>query len=239
MTIFSGLLPRKPIAALSELIGNAYDADAREVKIELEEGPLARLGVIRVIDNGTGIPADDVETFFQSLGGSWKRRARKTDTGRSINGEKGQGRFKAFALGDRVTWVSHLRRPISPLKAEVVLPRSRQPGSGLSSRDRLGSGYAGRGLDVDRQAVPVPLDLENPVIALRWPWLQQCKVWLDAVGHRIEGKLGLGGITPSPGPAAERCLDITSRGLGGLRGGFVTPTVQQQRLKKQLPKIDY
>lgn len=97
----------KPLAAISELIWNAYDADAREVRVELEEGQLAKLGVIRVVDDGNGIPADRVETFFQSLGGSWKKRAIKTEGGRSIHGEKGQGRFKAFALGDRVTWVSH------------------------------------------------------------------------------------------------------------------------------------
>ena len=98
----------KPLAAISELIWNAYDADAREVKVELEAGQLARrLAVIRVVDDGTGIPADEVATFFQSLGGSWKKRAIKTNGGRSIHGEKGQGRFKAFALGERVTWISH------------------------------------------------------------------------------------------------------------------------------------
>jgi hypothetical protein len=96
----------KPIVAISELIWNAYDADAREVRIELEEGQLTKLGVIRIVDDGTGISADEVETLFQSLGGSWKQRAGKTNGGRSIHGEKGQGRFKAFALGDRVTWVS-------------------------------------------------------------------------------------------------------------------------------------
>lgn len=97
----------KPLAAISELIWNAYDADAREVKVELEEGQLTKLGLIRIVDDGTGIPADEVETFFQSLGGSWKKRAIKTSGGRLIHGEKGQGRFKAFALGERVTWISH------------------------------------------------------------------------------------------------------------------------------------
>jgi len=97
----------KPLAAISELIWNAYDADAREVKVELEEGQLTKLGLIRIVDDGTGIPASEVETFFQSLGGSWKKRANKTSGGRSIHGEKGQGRFKAFALGERVTWISH------------------------------------------------------------------------------------------------------------------------------------
>ena len=96
----------KPIAAISELIWNAYDADAREVKVELEEGQLTKLGVIRIVDDGAGIPADQVSTYFQSLGGSWKKRSVKTEGGRAIHGEKGQGRFKAFALGNRVTWVS-------------------------------------------------------------------------------------------------------------------------------------
>ena len=95
-----------PIAAISELIWNSFDADAHEVKVELEQGQLTKLGVIRIIDDGTGFSAEKVETFFQSLGGSWKKHAIKTDSGRLIHGEKGQGRFKAFALGDHVTWVS-------------------------------------------------------------------------------------------------------------------------------------
>lgn len=96
-----------PLSAISELIWNAYDADARKVKVELEAGHLTKLGVIRVVDDGAGIPADEVTTVFQSLGGSWKKRAARTKGGRSIHGKKGQGRFKAFALGERVTWVSH------------------------------------------------------------------------------------------------------------------------------------
>lgn len=96
----------KPLAAISELIWNAYDADAKEVRIELEQGQLTNLGIIRVIDNGTGIPADNVEAFFESLGGSWKKLTTKTKSGRFLHGEKGQGRFKAFALGNQVTWVS-------------------------------------------------------------------------------------------------------------------------------------
>lgn len=96
----------KPIAAISELIWNAYDADARQVRVELEVGQLTKLGLIRVVDDGTGIPAEEVETFFQSLGGSWKQRAAKTPGGRAVHGEKGQGRFKAFSLGERVTWIS-------------------------------------------------------------------------------------------------------------------------------------
>jgi len=112
----------RPLAAISELIWNAYDADATEVRVQLEEGQLTRLGTIRVIDNGTGVPLDAVEESFQKLGGSWKKLATKTDGGRTIHGEKGQGRFKAFSLGETVAWTSNnggRRFTISGQKADL------------------------------------------------------------------------------------------------------------------------
>jgi hypothetical protein len=96
----------RPLAAVSELIWNAYDADAKHVKAELAPGTLTKLDSIRVIDDGLGIPFSEVDTLFQRLGGSWKKAKRRTADGRPIHGEKGQGRFKAFALGERVTWTS-------------------------------------------------------------------------------------------------------------------------------------
>ncbi|MCL4743787.1 MAG: ATP-binding protein [Burkholderiaceae bacterium] len=100
------LTSASPLIALSELIWNAYDVDASEVRVEFEAGPLTKLGQIRVIDNGSGIPFERATAFFQSIGGSWKKGSVKTAGGRAIHGEKGQGRFKAFALGESVTWIS-------------------------------------------------------------------------------------------------------------------------------------
>lgn len=97
----------RPLAAISELIWNAYDADATEVRVELEKGRLTELGSIVVVDNGTGIPLDTIEDSFQKLGGSWKRPGVKTVGGRTVHGEKGQGRFKAFSLGESVAWTSN------------------------------------------------------------------------------------------------------------------------------------
>lgn len=96
----------RPLAAISELIWNAYDADATEVRVQLEAGPLTKLGNILITDNGSGIPLDTVEESFRKLGGSWKRAGARTAGGRTVHGEKGQGRFKAFALGESVTWTS-------------------------------------------------------------------------------------------------------------------------------------
>ena len=100
------LTSAKPIIALSELIWNAYDADAAQVRVVLEQGGLTKLSVIRVEDNGGGIPFEEADGFFKSLGGSWKKKGAKTKGGRFIHGERGQGRFKAFALGETVTWIS-------------------------------------------------------------------------------------------------------------------------------------
>lgn len=97
----------RPLAAISELIWNAYDADATEVRIDLEKGQLTELGAIIVTDNGTGIPLDEIEGSFQKLGGSWKKPGLKTSLGRAVHGEKGQGRFKAFSLGESVAWTSN------------------------------------------------------------------------------------------------------------------------------------
>ena len=71
------LTTAKPILALSELIWNAYDADARTVRVEFEEGGLTKLSLIRVQDDGDGIPFEEAEGYFKSLGGSWKRKGAK------------------------------------------------------------------------------------------------------------------------------------------------------------------
>lgn len=100
------LTTAKPILALSELIWNAYDADARTVRVDFEAGDLTKLALIRVQDDGNGIPFEEAESLFTSLGGSWKRAGAKTEGGRYVHGENGQGRFKAFSLGDTVAWIS-------------------------------------------------------------------------------------------------------------------------------------
>lgn len=101
------LAKAKPLNAISELIWNAYDADASKVEVEFGEGNLVKLDLIRVKDNGRGIPFDQAQEFFSNLGGSWKQNQRRTETGRAIHGLKGQGRMKAFALGETVVWQSN------------------------------------------------------------------------------------------------------------------------------------
>jgi hypothetical protein len=99
------LCTASPIQALSELIWNALDADAFDVKIDIIQNALGGIDAIRISDDGTGINALEADTYFGNLGGSWKRDATKTQiSGRLLHGRKGRGRFKAFSLGNYVEW---------------------------------------------------------------------------------------------------------------------------------------
>ena len=106
----TSLCTASPIQALTELVWNALDADAFDVKIDVIQNPLGGIDAIRVSDDGAGVNALEAERHFGNLGGSWKRDASKTPlSGRVLHGSKGKGRFKAFALGDHVEWRSTLQ----------------------------------------------------------------------------------------------------------------------------------
>jgi hypothetical protein len=94
-----------PLAALEELVWNALDADAREVKIDLIQNALGAVEAIRISDDGAGVDIDRIDSTFGGLGGSWKKgRAMTVALKRRLHGRHGRGRFKAFALGGHVEW---------------------------------------------------------------------------------------------------------------------------------------
>ncbi len=96
---------RNPILALAELIWNAVDADATHIDVTLVEDGLYGLKIIRVADNGHGIPFAQAEELFSRLGGSWKQsRVHSNEQKRMLHGKAGKGRFRAFSLGRVVDW---------------------------------------------------------------------------------------------------------------------------------------
>lgn len=103
-----GILAKtKPMTALAELIWNALDAEASEVRIAFETNEMEGLESLRVVDNGRGLKYDDALIAFRNLGGSWKREAAKSEElNRALHGQYGKGRFRAFTLGDHVEWRS-------------------------------------------------------------------------------------------------------------------------------------
>lgn len=96
---------RNPVFGLAELIWNSVDADATSVDVRLGRNALGTIDNIRVTDNGLGITMADAQMGFGHLGGSWKQQEHHTRREKRIlHGKQGQGRFRAFALCERVEW---------------------------------------------------------------------------------------------------------------------------------------
>ena len=97
-------LVRKPLAGVIELIWNALDADASEVRVSFSEGALGGIADVRVTDDGTGMSPEFTVEVFRLLGGSWKARAVRSPGNRPLHGRSGEGRWKAFGIGPHVRW---------------------------------------------------------------------------------------------------------------------------------------
>lgn len=94
----------KPIPAIKEIIWNAFDSNSLIVKVLFHKySNTNTIEKLTIQDQGEGIPHHNVSSLFGSLGESWKKDAKKNGD-RSLHGQYGKGRFKAFSLGEIVVW---------------------------------------------------------------------------------------------------------------------------------------
>ncbi|MGW1652889.1 ATP-binding protein [Streptomyces atratus] len=96
-----------PVGAVVELIWNALDADSNNVSVEIERNELDGVSKVIVSDDGHGMASEACPSHFDKLGGSWKKTALVSMVKRrAMHGRNGQGRVRAFALGQKVRWVT-------------------------------------------------------------------------------------------------------------------------------------
>ena len=110
--------------ALEELIWNAIDAEASNIEISFGRNELEAITEVVVTDDGHGISIQDAERIFGSIGGSLKRKQRRSPKlGRPYHGQEGQGRYKAFSLGRQLEWKSRSLQNGSLQEFSVVLDK--------------------------------------------------------------------------------------------------------------------
>lgn len=97
-------------AAIAELIANCWDAGAKEVYVEIptEAEYKKSNSVIKIIDTGTGMSQDAIQTDYLVLGRNRrKEHGDKAERGRLPMGRKGIGKLAGFGIASRMkilTW---------------------------------------------------------------------------------------------------------------------------------------
>jgi len=99
-----------PRLALFELVKNAYDADADEVRISFEHLGTPEASIV-IRDNGQGMSLDTIEQVWLVPGHDHRESAREGNVRspryqRLPLGEKGVGRFAVHKLGDSIELVT-------------------------------------------------------------------------------------------------------------------------------------
>ena len=85
-------------AVLSELVANAWDADATHVDIILDHATQS----IEIRDDGHGMSLDDINDKFLTVGYQRRKAHAETPDGRAVMGRKGIGKLAAFSIADTV-----------------------------------------------------------------------------------------------------------------------------------------
>ena len=90
---------QSPVAAVAELIANAWDADAGRVNVDLPAN-LSGDPAIVVRDNGIGMSFAECQDFYLNVGRNRRvdEETDKSPNGRPVLGRKGIGKFAGFGI---------------------------------------------------------------------------------------------------------------------------------------------
>jgi hypothetical protein len=117
----------RPVPAIAELISNAWDADATNVRVHLplEEAwdPTHGSQFIEVWDDGNGMTWDMVRDAYLDVGRD-RREEEKTDMspgGRPLQGRKGVGKLAGFGIADILEVQTVYKRNDAAIKEKTLI----------------------------------------------------------------------------------------------------------------------
>lgn len=118
-------------AVLSEAVANAWDADAQNVSIDIQNE------YILICDDGKGMSQDDINSRFLKVGYSKRENeGDKTSKGRNTMGRKGIGKLSLFSIADIVDVYSFkdgqkncFRMSIDEIKEVIKQKKDYHPGT--------------------------------------------------------------------------------------------------------------
>ena len=92
---------QSPVAAVAELIANAWDADAGNVTVELPANLIGKPTII-VCDDGLGMTFEQCQNLYLNIGRNRRidDETDKTPSGRPFLGRKGIGKFAGFGIAE-------------------------------------------------------------------------------------------------------------------------------------------
>jgi len=143
-------------AVITEAVANAWDADAKTVRIDVLDATgrrvddLADAEQVVVHDDGIGMSADDVRHRYLHLGYRRRNESDETPSGRKVMGRKGLGKLSLVTIADRIV-VETLKKGEEPLAFEL---------DAASLRKKAAEGEAIADFPVPRVAVQDPRALQ-------------------------------------------------------------------------------
>jgi signal transduction histidine kinase len=120
------------VTAVSELIKNAYDADASSVTVSFKKAT-APGGVLEISDDGEGMSFEDIRTKWMRISTSHKEKIESSPRyGRARAGRKGIGRFATETLGKRLVLTSVQRGSGQRVRVSFEWDKAYRSGIALS-----------------------------------------------------------------------------------------------------------
>ena len=142
-------LVAKPSIALAELVKNAYDADATQVILRMQNVDKPG-GTISIEDDGHGMTFEEIQNYWMRIATTTKRANPESRRyRRPVTGEKGIGRLAAWRLGTLLTLESVAYREDDQRKEEVVV---------IFDWEDFASGMDVANIPVEYDRNPVPKD---------------------------------------------------------------------------------